>query len=321
MKKTLLIVLLLLVVGVLSAAAYLRFALPDVGPAKTLKAPTDAASVARGEYLANHVMVCKDCHSTRDWSPFSAPLATGPPGAGGEYFGPEFGFPGKFYSSNLTPANLGNWTDGEIFRAITCGVSKDGSALFPIMPYAYYGQLDPKDVLDIIAYIRTLPAVPDNLPPSEPDFPMSLILNTIPKDASPGKRPAPSDTLAYDAYLVKAAACIECHAPAEKGQIIQERAFHGGREFHLPGGVLYSANLTPDKATGIGNWSREDFLTHFKNYRDPAAPPIVPKDGYNTIMPWTMYAHMTDADLAAIYTYLRNLPPATNKVAIFTARK
>lgn len=76
---------------------------------------------------------------------------------GGEFFGPDLGFPGEFYSRNLTPANLRGWTDGEIFRAITAGVNKEGEALFPVMPYRNYSKMDKEDIYDIIAYLRTLP--------------------------------------------------------------------------------------------------------------------------------------------------------------------
>jgi hypothetical protein len=62
-------------------------------------------------------------------------------------------------------------------------VSKDGSALFPVMPHAAYGRMDKEDVLSIIAYLRTLPAIAHEVPASVPDFPMNIIINTIPKKA------------------------------------------------------------------------------------------------------------------------------------------
>lgn len=321
MKKVLLIVAALLLVGIVSIGAYLKFALPSVAKAPNLKAPIDQASIAHGRYLAHHVAVCMDCHSQRDWSRFSAPLANGPLGIGGEYFGPEMGFPGKFYSRNLTPAHLGTWTDGEIFRAVTTGVSKDGSALFPVMPYQYYAKMDKRDVLDIIAYIRTLPAAEVPIPESAPDFPMNFILNTIPKDALLGNRPDPSNKLAYGAYLVNMAACMECHTPASNGQIIPEKAFSGGREFKLPAGLLRSANITPDIETGIGGWTENDFIARFASYRSPDALPKVPEGTFNTLMPWSMYANMKDEDLSAIYEYLHSLKPVKNQVARFTENK
>lgn len=82
--------------------------------------------IARGKYLANHVAVCMDCHSTRKWNKYSGPMDENAQGAGGEIFDQNMGFPGKFISPNITPYALREWTDGEIFRAITSGVNKDG---------------------------------------------------------------------------------------------------------------------------------------------------------------------------------------------------
>src|SRR5690606_13314988 len=96
---------LLLVLGlVLSAGAvYVTFFLPDVGPPPDLKVEITPERVARGEYLANHVVACMDCHSTRDFSKFSGPLKDGTLGQGGEVFTEDMGFPGTFYAKNITP--------------------------------------------------------------------------------------------------------------------------------------------------------------------------------------------------------------------------
>ena len=159
MKKILLTILMIIVICVAIGTSFVKFGLPNVGAAPDITIELTPERIQRGEYLANHVTVCMDCHSTRDWSLYSGPIVSGTLGKGGEYFGPEMGFPGKFYSRNITPAKLVDWTDGEIFRAITTGVSKDGKALFPVMPYLYYGKMDKEDVYAIIAYIRTIPSV------------------------------------------------------------------------------------------------------------------------------------------------------------------
>lgn len=223
--------------------------------------------VERGEYLATHVAVCMDCHSQRDWSRFSAPLVEGTLGQGGEYFGQEMGFPGKFYARNITPANLADWTDGEIFRAITTGVSKYGDALFPVMPYASYGKMDEEDIYDIIAYLRSLEPIENKIPHSEADFPMNFIKNTIPKNPIFTERPDPNDKERYGGYLVNAAGCIDCHTQVKNGQLISELAFSGGREFSMPAGVVRSSNITPDAETGIGSWDEEtdSRLLQFRN--------------------------------------------------------
>ncbi|MEP6627187.1 MAG: cytochrome C, partial [Ginsengibacter sp.] len=265
MKKILLTLLVIVVAVIVGAASYVKLALPNVGePDAELHVALTPERVARGAYLANHVTLCMDCHSTRDWSRFSAPMEVGTNGKGGELFNEKMGFPGTFYARDITPVNLKNWSDGEIFRTITTGVNKSGEALFPVMPYHYYGKMDKEDIYDIVAYIRTLAPIENTIPKRTIDFPMNFILNTIPQKASLSQKPSRSDTIRYGAYLVNAAACIECHTPVKKGQIIPELAFGGGRNFHMPNGVVNSANITPDKATGLGEWSAEQFVARFK---------------------------------------------------------
>ncbi|MEO7315631.1 MAG: cytochrome C [Ginsengibacter sp.] len=321
MKKVLLTVLVILVVFIAGAISYIKFALPNVQAAPNISINKTTDRVAHGEYLANHVTVCMDCHSTRDWNKFAGPVTPGTLGKGGEYFNEDVGFPGKFYSKNITPDHLLNWTDGDIYRAITTGVSKNGDPLFPVMPYSYYGRMDKEDIYDIIAYVRSLKPIQNVTPAHVVDFPMNFILNTIPKDEDPHPKPPKTDTLKYGAYIVKAAACIECHTPVKRGQIIEDKAFTGGREFVMPNGIVRSANITPDLATGIGSWTPEIFMARFKAYSNPDNLPVLAKNEVNTIMPWTMYAGMDSTDLVAIYKYLVSLKPVKNKVEHFEAKK
>jgi mono/diheme cytochrome c family protein len=303
------------VVIIVCVILYIVLFLPDI-PLTEVKVEPTPARIERGKYLANHVMVCMDCHSTRDWSRFSGPMVTGTEGKGDEVFDQKMGFPGSFHSPNITPFSLKSWTDAELYRAITSGVSKDGHPLFPIMPYPAYGTLDNEDIYSIIAYIRSLPSLENTPPRSNPTFPMNVILHLIPAKASMGARPQATDTLAYGDYMARAAGCIECHTPAEHGQIVKTLAFSGGREFQMPDGtILVSPNITPDEETGIGKWTKEAFIFRFKTY-DLATfkPPVLQKGEMQSIMPWTMYAGIDTTDLTAIYKYLHNLKPVSNKI-------
>lgn len=319
MKKLLRILgYLLLLIVVLAGAllTYVKTALPDVGEAEDIKVELTNERIERGRYLANSVTVCMDCHSVRDWSKFSGPLTEGTLGQGGDRFDQSIGMPGVFYARNITPEGISRYTDGELFRVITTGVTKEGRAMFPLMPFLYYGKMDQEDIYAIIAYIRTLEPVKNEVPESVPDFPMNFIINTLPKKASLQKRPDPSDQLAYGAYMVNASGCIECHTQVDKGQIIPEVAFSGGREFNFPdGSVVRSANITTDEKTGIGSWTKEQFLARFKAYADSSyvLPGVSPGE-FNTIMPWTMYSQMKEEDLAAIFTYLQSVKPIENNV-------
>ncbi|HLG84718.1 MAG TPA: cytochrome c [Bradyrhizobium sp.] len=99
------------------------------------------------------------------------------------------------------------------------------------------------------------------------------------------------------AYLARAADCMACHSkPGGKD-------FAGGLGFKLPFGTLYSTNITPDKETGIGNYSDADFLN--------AVHRGVRRDGARLYpaMPYVSYSYMTDDDALAIKAYLFSLPP------------
>jgi hypothetical protein len=308
-----------LVLAAVAILSYVSAAFPNVGPAEDLTIEYTQERIERGHYLANAVMLCMDCHAERDYSKFSAPPKDGTLGAGGDRFDKAMGFPGVFYAKNITPYGIDRYTDGELYRVITTGVNKDGKAMFPIMPYLYYGKMDPEDIYSVIAYIRSLESVQKDIPESVPDFPFNLIVKTIPQKAHPQTKPDKSDWIAYGAYMTNASGCIECHTNVKDGQIIKELAFAGGREFAFPdGSVLRTMNITPHK-TGIGTWTEEMFVQRFKMYADSAyvAPSVAPGE-FNTIMPWVMYAHMEEEDLKAIFAYLQTVTPIENIVERFT---
>ncbi len=312
-------VIILLVAALLT---YVKIMLPSVGKPPEIKVELTADRIERGKYLANHVLVCMDCHSTRDWSLFSAPPVSGTEGRGGEIFDQTLGFPGKYISTNITPYALGNWTDGEIFRAITTGVSKDGHALFPVMPYLNFGKLDKEDIYSVIAYMRTLQPIENDFEKSESDFPMNFIINTMPSKAEFSTIPSKNDVVSYGKYLATAAGCNDCHTKQEKGKFVGED-FAGGFDFRFPdGSVLTSSNITPHKNTGLGSWTKEQFVARFKLYDDSSYTPNKVEQGeFQTVMPWKMYSGMTIEDLGAIYEYLKTVKPVDNLVNRFTPSK
>lgn len=318
MKKIVLFSLAFIALFILSAISYVKFALPAIDEAPDIIVDKSAESVARGKYIAHSVAVCMDCHSTRDWSTLSGPPIKGTEGMGGEKFDQTMGFPGEYYSRNITPYGLSDWTDGEIFRAITAGVSKNGEALFPVMPHPNYGRLDKEDIYDVIAYLRSMPTIKHENISSKSDFPMNLILNTIPKEATFTTRPNKTDKVAYGEYLVTMASCIDCHTPFEKGEYDLSMLLAGGREFQLPWAILTTPNLTPDVKTGLGTWSEADFVNKFKAYADSSYIPVKVNPGdFMTIMPWMMYATMEEEDLKSIYAYLQSLEPINHPIERF----
>jgi mono/diheme cytochrome c family protein len=300
------------VVGLLglTAAAFFLLKFPAVGPAPQVSVEVSPARVARGRYLAENVAICMDCHSHRDPERFAGPVLSGTEGAGGEVFDHSMGLPGIVVAPNITPHALGGWTDGEIIRAMTEGVSRDGRALFPLMPYPAYRTMSQEDLYSIVAYLRTLKSIPAEHPETRLDFPVNLLVRTLPQPAQPEPTPDPADLIESGRYLATIGACADCHSPLAGGALDESRLYHGGREFPVAGTILVTPNLTPDPETGLGHWTEEQFVARFKMYDGEEGRNLSPEDaGFNTLMPWTMYAGMEEQDLKAIYAYLRTLTP------------
>lgn len=317
--KKLIYALFALVIIIVGALSYISFVLPNVGKAQEMHVEITPDRVDHGKYLSWHVMMCADCHSQRDFTLFSGPPHPGTEFVGGDIFDESLGLPGKFVSGNITPAGIGDYTDGELFRVLTTGVTRDRRPLFPLMPYLNFGQLDGEDIKAVIAYLRTLEPVDAVHPESEVGFPFSLIMRTMPKRASLRERPAITDRLAYGEYMFTATVCGDCHTNMEKGRFVGPVA-GGGREFAFPdGSIVRAPNLTPHP-TGIAYLSRENFIERFKMYEqeDYELPRVMPGE-FQTIMPWHMYAGMTEEDIGAIYDFTNSLPPHDNLVVRFSA--
>ena len=153
-----------------------------------------------------------------------------------------------------------------------------------------------------------------------------------------GRTPAASGALAKrGAYLVKTSACMDCHTPVKmgpNGPEPDEARLLSGHPADMalppppapsgpwitsiaasmtawsgPWGISYTANLTPDPETGLGTWTEQQFMDAIRSGRHQGrGRPILPP------MPWPMYRNFNDADLKAIYAYLRTIPPIKNKV-------
>lgn len=308
-------ILLLFIVG---AIVYVNSSLPDIELEENFNAEMTSKNIERGEYLVNSVTACFHCHSTVDFNKFSGEVVAGTEGKGGKLYSEEMGFPGNFYASNITPHNLGKWTDAEIYRALTSGVSKNGEPLFPLMPYMSYKHLTIDDAKAIIAYLKTISPIGVEYQASEFTFPFSLILRTIPSEAEPMSNIDRNNPAEYGKYLVAIGGCNDCHTPQEGGEAVEGMEFSGGFEIPMEtGGFCRAANITPDVETGIGSWSKSDFISRFKSYENIDSL-IVNHGEFNSEMPWSIYSGMTEEDLGAIYEYLRTVRPVKNQVQKFS---
>lgn len=291
---------------------------PEVAPPANITVDSSPERTARGKYLYSVVADCDNCHGERDFSRLYAPVTASGKGSALVLQG----LPGKIVAPNLTPdreTGLGNWTDGEKIRAIREGISKDGHALHPTMPYRSYFYMSDVDVQSLVAYMNTLPAIGNPLPRTE--LPPNVVkdIRGTPRPVKGPVPPAdPANQRSYGEYLVTIAYCEECHTPQKKdGAPDVSRRYAGGQVFRTAYGSVVSANITPDKDTGIGNWDfvrfRDRLRTFPKEYSGVDKLPKIGKDRF-TLMHYIAYAGLTDDDMAAIFAFLQVQTPVKQSV-------
>ncbi|MEO6951302.1 MAG: c-type cytochrome [Polyangia bacterium] len=308
----------LLVMLLLGGLGFLRFARPLVRSADAATIERTPQRLERGKYLAEVVINCMHCHSEHDDKLFGWPAIRGTYGRGGFAFDRKLGMPGSVQAQNITSdpeTGLGAWTDGEILRAMREGIAKNGRALFPMMPYEALRKMSDEDARSIVVYLRSLPPAKKAIPDPQLDFPVSLLVRLAPQPVlAPVPMPNESDHVAWGEYLVTLAGCVDCHTNHERGKAVAGMEYGGGWVMTMPWGRIVTPNISPDPETGIGNTTREAFIGRFKAFESMTTPPPAPP-GRNTIMPWVNYSQMSEAELGAMYDYLRTVPPVKNKVA------
>ncbi|MEP6540127.1 MAG: cytochrome c [Bryobacteraceae bacterium] len=315
-KKIIGYTLLSLVCVAAAGFAYLYFRSPASAPPSNIKVTASPERIARGEYiyLASD---CDGCHSPANPKLYDNPPVDGMKAAGQLF--PARDMPGRIVVSNITPdkeTGIGNWTDGEKIRAIREGISRDGHMLFPMMPYTHFRHMSDDDVQSLVAYLNSLPPVRNSLPPTKVDFPVSLLVKGAPRPVEGAvKNPDRSNKQLYGEYLATLGSCDTCHTPEERGEIIISKRFSGGRRFEVGNQVVVSANISPDKQSGIGDWSLDRFQQRFYKHREHAGKVRTDADPEKfTVMPWENLSHLPPEDLEALYIYLMSRLPIENKV-------
>lgn len=314
--KTIVLTLTLAVLVIAAAASYYQFVLPRRSTPAGEKIQITADKVARGKYLFQAVAACGDCHSGRDLTRIGGPLLPGATGQGMVL--PFGGLPGRVVATNITPdvaTGIGSWSDGEKIRALREGISKDGRPLFPLMPYDSYRFMSDEDAASVVAYLDSLPPIRNVLPATSLTFPVSLLIRSVPQPAGRVPATAGSNTLRYGEYLATLSDCVECHTQDNHGKLREDMRLAGGKAFDAQGARVVSANISPDRATGIGSWTEDVFVERFKAYQrtaDSLPPKATARDF--TVMPWLSFSQMDASDLRAIFRYLQTLPPVHNKV-------
>jgi mono/diheme cytochrome c family protein len=261
--------------------------------------------VARGEYLAR-AGGCFSCHT----APGGEPLA------GGRALATPFG---TFYSPNLTPdvdTGIGGWTDAQFLRALRKGVRPDGSDYFPVFPYPSFTGITTGDALAIKAYLFSRPPVHHPNRAHEVAFPFSwrfLQSGWRLLFFKPGPfRPPPDRSAAYNrgAYLVTALAhCGECHTPRNALGAMRPSLRLAGNADGPDGQVV--PNITPDPATGIGDWQKSDLIDLLRTGATPEQTTV--KGAMREAIADDL-KYLSDDDLAAIADYLLAQRPIVHEV-------
>lgn len=234
---------------------------------------------------------------------------SGPALAGGPALKTPFG---TFYAPNITPDpthGIGRWTDAQFLGAMRDGVSPDGKPYYPVFPYTAYTKASEQDLLDLKAYLMTLPPVAQASRPHDVGFPFSIRLALLPwrwLNFTPGPwRPDPTKDVVWNrgAYLVEALShCGECHTPRDfSGGLDRSRWLAGSRDG--PAGEV-GPNLTPH-ASGLAEWSEADIALALETgltLEDNVGGSMAEVVRFST-------SRMSAEDRRAIARYLKGLPP------------
>jgi mono/diheme cytochrome c family protein len=289
------------ILAVLAAIAFVAWRLhPGMLPAG-LQAEANATTqvINRGEYLAR-AGDCVACHTAPN----------GPEFAGGRAMPTPFG---ALYSPNITPddeTGIGRWTADEFYRMMHTGISRDGSLLYPAMPFASYTKVTREDSDAIYAYLMSVPPVHQANRRHELRFPFNnrdLLLGWRTLYFKEGEfQPDANQSKEWNrgAYLVQGLGhCAMCHTAINAlGGSSESKQFEGGM---IPNQNWYAPSLTSNREAGLGEWEVQDIadllqvgVSHRGTTYGPMAEVV-----YNSLQ------YMTDADARAMAVYLKSLPP------------
>jgi mono/diheme cytochrome c family protein len=283
-----------------AAVVFLLLAFASAAQAQT----SNADLAARGQYIFSLAGGCA-CHTE----------PKGTPNAGGRAIPLPFG---KLYSTNITSdkeTGLGNWTDQQIRDAMIKGVRPNGERLLPVMPYEAYSGMADDDLRALIAYLRTLKPVRKPTPPLETWVPFYRPVGTffwsrfVAKSYTSVPK-APAAGAERGRYLVEhVSLCVDCHTPRNSMGIPQPSLYLAGAQKAPPLNVEIP-NITPDKETGIGDWSRDSIADLIQTGTKPDLDNV---QGLMAEVIEAGYKNMKREDAQAIADYLKTVPPINHK--------
>lgn len=266
--------------------------------------PDHAPDLANGERMF-WAGGCASCHA--------APGASGEAKlvlAGGLELDTPFGL---FRVPNISPSpehGIGGWSNTDFLNAMTKGTSPEGLHYYPAFPYGSYRNMTFTDLIDMKAYLDTLPVSDNQVADHALDFPFSwrsalglwklLFLDTTPVPAPPGA----GDVAERGAYLVAGPGhCAECHTPRNAlGGLDTARWLAGGPN---PDGKGTIPDITPSPH-GIGSWSATDIAYYLESGFTPDFDSV----GGSMTAVQESWAKLPAADREAVAAYLKTIPPS-----------
>ena len=302
MRKSFQILLALCVLALLAAAAFFLLRPGHMPNQKKVErnGETNASTqlITKGEYLAR-AGDCVACHT----------VPNGPVFAGGRAMATPFG---NLYVPNITPdddTGIGLWTPDEFYRMMHTGVSRDGTLLYPAMPFASYTQVTRADSDAIFAYLMSVTPVRQTNRAHELRFPFNnreLLIGWRTLYFKQGEfQPDPAQSAEWNrgAYLVRGLGhCAMCHTAVNAlGGSSESKAFEGGM---IPNQNWYAPSLTSNREAGLGDWKISeisDLLQVGVSHRGTVYGPMA-EVVYNSLQ------YMTDEDTKAMAVYLKALP-------------
>jgi mono/diheme cytochrome c family protein len=257
-----------------------------------------ADQIKRGEYLAR-AADCMPCHTAPGGSAFAGGLAIPLPF-------------GTLYSVNITPdknTGIGNYSDEDFLNALRRGIRRDGTRLYPAMPYTSYTYMTDADALAIKAYLFSLPAVHADNRANTLTFPFNqrwgMIFWSLLFNADARFAPDTAQTPEWNrgAYIAEALAhCGECHTPRNLLFALDNRKKFEGA---LTAGWK-AFNITSDKGTGIGAWSDDEVFAYLAEGHAPGRGTAAGPMGEAVDQ---SFSRMAPGDIHAVVNYLRSIPP------------
>jgi mono/diheme cytochrome c family protein len=302
----------LIALGVAGAVVFYLLTMPKLVPASEL--PAHEPDLANGEYMFI-AGGCAECHAQplkrcKDNEVRDKLLLTG-----GRCLRTEFGV---FNVPNISPdkeTGIGKWTTLDFVNAMKRGIGPGGAHLYPAFPYTSYQRMTYEDLIDLKAYLDTLPPVKNKVPPHSLTFPYNIrrgvglwqLLYVDGKTFVPDTKA--SAEINRGAYLVGGPGhCGECHSPRNfLGGIMQSKAFAGAQ--NPEGKKAPMPNITPSH-DGIGDWTEADMHAFLEDGRLPDGDVV---GGLMARVQENM-AKLRPEDRSAIVAYLKSLPPRPDAV-------